>query len=763
MAIESNSAVLEQVEAAADQGNITWDRSYRKARTDYTLSVEKDARQVTFHFAVPEGADLTVNGAACEGSYLCTVQDGQAEVRVTVTKNGKQRNYRFVVEGDQTSADLADLAVSSSNTWADVDSRLALSPAFDPERKEYTADRYDGKNAWLNIFAVRKDSSAVIKAEAVRGVKRIQSFGKTAGSGNADRFAVYFEEQEAEAAVKLTVTTRTGKVSVVQVTLQRLDSYPPVLTDGIVTRLDDDRVKAGFQSNETGHFYCTVTQPGEKPVFDTTQTGTLMTLGENSLELDIPRDDSRMIWILAEDIAGNRMTEPLKLPVYAYREIPVTIETRPSGGSIHVQDAAGRTVEEQKGRYVFLNGNVYTITAKMDGYETREMTVQADEQTTSYILELKSMMSANADLKQLFVSSSDQYGKGILKLSPEFEKQENRYSAAYPALRQSLYLWTEAADSRSRVKVYAIAGIRGSSVQQDETLAEQRSADGHSFWKVEFAQEEREARVRIRVTAEDGTTRDYYVTLRLTDDEPPVLKKVSASRISEEKASVVYKTSEKGYRYDIVVEAGAAIPEISVDGRGTEVQAGTDSILVTGLSKGEKDLIVVVKDASGNVSDPLVIRIPDLKNGMQIIHRPGSGGHKSYASMPGGKNDGLGSKSNLQKRKGIGSGTGRKSDIRTGKTAEAPVRSEKDNLPSGDRRKMSEEKKHTETGKTPEETGAGEERPAQAGGRDTVLRAVGRNWGHLTVLQKTLLLLLLPGILWLAFWKRARRYSKEKA
>lgn len=63
-----------------------------------------------------------------------------------------------------------------------------------------------------------------------------------------------------------------------------------------------------------------------------------------------------------------------------------------------------------------------------------------------------------------------------------------------------------------------------------------------------------------------------------------------------------------------------------------------DTITLTGLTSGEKDLVVVVKDGSGNVSQQLVIRIPDIKNAgsgtgnngsnSSAIHRPGSGGHK---------------------------------------------------------------------------------------------------------------------------------------
>ncbi len=65
----------------------------------------------------------------------------------------------------------------------------------------------------------------------------------------------------------------------------------------------------------------------------------------------------------------------------------------------------------------------------------------------------------------------------------------------------------------------------------------------------------KEAKVRLEVKAEDGTAKDYYITLKLTDTTVPTLKKISASRISTDTASAVYKTSEKGTCYYQVIEA----------------------------------------------------------------------------------------------------------------------------------------------------------------------------------------------------------------
>lgn len=118
-------------------------------------------------------------------------------------------------------------------------------------------------------------------------------------------------------------------------------------------------------------------------------------------------------------------------------------------------------------------------------------------------------------------------------------------------------------------------------------------------------------------------------------------------------------------------EAGAKIPTPDTKGAGEEVSAGTNTITLTGLTQGQKDLVIVVKDTAGNVSDCLVIRIPDIKkkgqtqrnngNGTNVAQRPGYGGNKSEAVLPGGRNNGEGSLDKLKtvqaKEKSSGSKT----------------------------------------------------------------------------------------------------------
>ena len=103
-----------------------------------------------------------------------------------------------------------------------------------------------------------------------------------------------------------------------------------------------------------------------------------------------------------------------------------------------------------------------------------------------------------------------------------------------------------------------------------------------------------------------------FETFTLTVDiTAPTLSAGSATRDSETAATVKFTSDEAGSYYYAVVESGVAAPTIDTSGEGTSCANGENAISLTTLSgMGAKDIYIVVKDAVGNVSQPLKIEIP---------------------------------------------------------------------------------------------------------------------------------------------------------
>ena len=95
------------------------------------------------------------------------------------------------------------------------------------------------------------------------------------------------------------------------------------------------------------------------------------------------------------------------------------------------------------------------------------------------------------------------------------------------------------------------------------------------------------------------------------DDTAPKLSDGTATRDSETSATVKFTSDEAGTCYYAVVEEGADEPADIASGVGTDMASGENTITLTNLTAGTKDIYIVAKDAAGNVSQqPLKIVIP---------------------------------------------------------------------------------------------------------------------------------------------------------
>ena len=110
-------------------------------------------------------------------------------------------------------------------------------------------------------------------------------------------------------------------------------------------------------------------------------------------------------------------------------------------------------------------------------------------------------------------------------------------------------------------------------------------------------------------------SRNYTITLAYSEPGAPELSNGSAERISDKEANIKFTSSEDGSCYYVVVESGAAEPTIDTEGRGMSISAGENTLMLTNLAKGARDIYIVVKNASGVASKPMKIEIPAFSSG----------------------------------------------------------------------------------------------------------------------------------------------------
>ncbi|MGN0720605.1 MAG: hypothetical protein ACI4LZ_01455 [Anaerovoracaceae bacterium] len=112
------------------------------------------------------------------------------------------------------------------------------------------------------------------------------------------------------------------------------------------------------------------------------------------------------------------------------------------------------------------------------------------------------------------------------------------------------------------------------------------------------------------VTAENGSQKTYYITIAYTVPDAPTVSNGTAERTSDSAATVKFTSSEAGKYYYAVVNSGAAAPTINTSGAGTSAVAGENTISISNLTAGARDIYIVVKGVSGVESVAYKVAIP---------------------------------------------------------------------------------------------------------------------------------------------------------
>lgn len=139
--------------------------------------------------------------------------------------------------------------------------------------------------------------------------------------------------------------------------------------------------------------------------------------------------------------------------------------------------------------------------------------------------------------------------------------------------------------------------------------------------------------VKFTVTAEDGSTKEYTIEIKYTAPNAPTLSGGFATRTSKTGATVKFTSSEAGNYFYKVVDLGAAAPTVDTSKSGTSAVKGENTITLSNLTEGARDIYIVVVGAAGGESAPLKVEIPAYGSGTDT---PDTGAYKISIRAPKG-------------------------------------------------------------------------------------------------------------------------------
>ena len=107
MAIQSAGAYLENVAVSADVGEVQWNKAFDSGTKEYFLTADQAASQLTFTIDCPQGQSATVDGEACDGTYVMELGDekeGQIEIEVTDGENSASYIFHVALQENKPEA-----------------------------------------------------------------------------------------------------------------------------------------------------------------------------------------------------------------------------------------------------------------------------------------------------------------------------------------------------------------------------------------------------------------------------------------------------------------------------------------------------------------------------------------------------------------------------------------------------------------------------------------------------------------------------------
>lgn len=216
MAVETNPAYIKDIKVTADdKTDVSWSEPFNSRITEYDVVAKDTAKTVNLEITAAEGAEVEVDGAACNGTATVTLNGSENKaVSVVAKKDGKQRTYNLNLRSTSAMADLAGLAVNTSNTYGGG-TVAALTPEFKADVYEYDADVTDiTGRSFYNVWIDPADATSTVEVLAGSNNKEpegtviepssMQNQGHT-------RYPVYPGDTAKSETIQIKVTSENGK------------------------------------------------------------------------------------------------------------------------------------------------------------------------------------------------------------------------------------------------------------------------------------------------------------------------------------------------------------------------------------------------------------------------------------------------------------------------------------------------------------------------------------------------------------------------
>lgn len=293
--------------------------------------------------------------------------------------------------------------------------------------------------------------------------------------------------------------------------------------------------------------------------------------------------------------------------------------------------------EVEDGITVTVNGKEGAVQkiALENGKAELEVILSKDGQTRKYTFSLHAR-STDATLQTLQVSFSSLVNVLEMELAPAFEKDTTSYTSSLYGDgkdRDPYYIWPVASDSHATVKVYVVSGVDGERMGAEimpatvayDTVVRDR-------YRVRPAEQNKDAVIRIEVTAEDGVTKKMYSLRLFRENSVPKVTVSGGTLQKRDKTAVTLRINANmdGYLYYLsdTKTASDGIPpanEVKKYGKRIAVTKGENTVTLNGIIPDKGMLYLYEMSYAQRFSNGVQVDLPAYSESTEPVTPSGKG------------------------------------------------------------------------------------------------------------------------------------------
>lgn len=164
------------------------------------------------------------------------------------------------------------------------------------------------------------------------------------------------------------------------------------------------------------------------------------------------------------------------------------------------------------------NGRAFTCSLDQEGRRTVSIVAAKTEGSKTYertyTLNIR-QKGSSAVLADLRVSASNAFGSEELSLDREFSSQTSDYRAYMEGrVNKFVNIWPLASEAKAKIRIYPVENVASKGIDSDGTIGLTAVSGGRDRYAVYLQEGAGTAKVRIKVTSEDGTSsKEYTLTI----------------------------------------------------------------------------------------------------------------------------------------------------------------------------------------------------------------------------------------------------------